>query len=118
MSTQAFAEGVSGVFTAWETQGQVYMGRIDPARGTMSWVVGAPGEDRTRKHPSIAVDAGGNILFAWTEGTAWKKGEAAAWQLFDVDGHAISPSGRAEGVPAWGLVAAHARTGGDFSIIY
>lgn len=117
MSTQAFAEGVTGVFTAWETKGQVYLGRIDPETGQLSWVAGAPGEDRTRKHPALAVDAAGNVLFAWTEGTAWNKGGSAAWQLFDADGHLTGPSGRAAGVPVWGRVAAYAGVHG-FTILY
>jgi hypothetical protein len=117
MSTQAFAEGVTGVFTAWETKGQVYLGRIDPETGDVSRVAGAPGGDRTRKHPALAVDADGNVLFAWTEGTAWNKGGSAAWQLFDADGHVTGPSGRAAGVPVWGRVAAYAGVHG-FTIVY
>jgi hypothetical protein len=117
MSSEAFAEGMSGVFTAWETKGQVYLARIDAARGTVSWVVGAPGDDRTRKHPAIAIDADGNALFAWTEGTAWSKGGAAAWQQFDAGGHAIGPGGHAEGVPVWGRAAAYAGER-DFTVLY
>jgi hypothetical protein len=112
MSTQAFAEGVSGVFTAWETKGQVYLGRIDSKSGKASWVVGAPGEDRNRKHPAIAVNSDGSVLFAWTEGTAWNKGGSVSWQLFDADGHGLGASGRAAGVPVWGLVAAYASADG------
>jgi len=77
----------------------------------------APGDDRTRKHPALAVAANGDVLLAWTEGTAWKKGGSAAWQMFDVDGHAIGPVGHAENVPVWGLVAVYARPDG-FTILY
>ena len=117
MSTQAFAEGASGVFTAWETKGQIYMGRIDPDSGNVSSVNAAPGDDRTRKHPALAVAANGDVLLAWTEGTAWKKGGSAAWQMFDLDGRAIGPVGHAENVPVWGLVAVYARPDG-FTILY
>jgi hypothetical protein len=117
MSTQAFAEGAPGVFTAWETKGQIYMGRIDPDSGHVSTVVAAPGDDRTRKHPALAVSADGNVLVAWTEGTAWNKGGRGAWQVFGVDGHAIGLAGHAQGVPVWGLVAAYARPDG-FAILY
>src|ERR671937_876594 len=55
MSTQAFAEGAAGTWTAWETKGQVFMGRIDPTTVQLARVVGAPGDPRTRKHPSLAV---------------------------------------------------------------
>jgi hypothetical protein len=117
MSSEAFAEGMSGVFTAWETKGQVYLARIDAASGTVSWVAGAPGEDRTRKHPAIAIDPDGGVLFAWTEGTAWSKGGAAAWQQFDSGGRPTGPGGHAHGVPVWGRVAAYADAR-NFVVLY
>jgi hypothetical protein len=119
MSTQAFAEGPSGVLTAWETQGQVYFGQINPATGQVSHVTGAPGVDRVRKHPALAMDTDRNILFAWTEGTAWNKGGSAAWQVFDSSGQAKADAGRADSVvPVWGLVSAYARPGGGFVVLY
>jgi hypothetical protein len=117
MSTQAFAEGGAALLAAWETKGQIYMGRIDPRTGNIASLVAAPGDDRTRKHPALAVAANGDVLLAWTEGTAWNKGGSAAWQLFDVEGQAIGPVGRAENVPVWGLVAAYARPDG-FTVLY
>jgi hypothetical protein len=118
MSTQAFAEGASGVFTAWETKGQVYMGRVDPDRITVSNVVAAPGDDRTRKHPTLAIGPAGNVLLAWTEGTSWNKGGAAAWQVFGADLRPVGESGRADGVPVWGLVAAYPDPSGGFSVMF
>jgi len=118
MSTQAFAEGVSGMFTAWETKGQIYMARVDAASGSVSQVVAAPGDDRTRKHPALAVGDDGTVLLAWTEETAWNKGGAAAWQLFSADGRPIGETDRAGGVPVWGLVAAYSRPGGGFALTY
>ena len=121
MSTQAFAEGPSGVLTGWETQGQVYFGQIDSTNGQVSHVTAgpAPGPDRTRKHPALAVDSEGRVLFAWTEGTAWNKGGSAAWQMFDSAGRTVAEPGRADGVvPIWGLVSAYARPGGGFAVVY
>lgn len=118
MSTQAFAEGSSGLFTAWETEGQVYVGRIDPRTGTVSNVVAAPGSNRSRKHPALAVNARGDVLLAWTEGTAWNKGGSAAWQAFDAAGRANSERGHADGVPVWGLVSAYARPDGGFAVVH
>jgi hypothetical protein len=118
MSTQAFAEGASGIFTAWETKGQIYMGRIDPDRGNVSSVAAVPGDDRTRKHPALAVGADGDVLLAWTEGTAWNKGGTAAWQLFGANARPIGESGRAGGVPVWGRVAAYPRPGRGFALVY
>jgi len=66
---------------------------------------------------ALAVGADGEVLLAWTEGTAWNKGGSAAWQLFDADGQAIGPVGHGQGVAVWGLVAAYARRDG-FTILY
>ena len=118
MSTQAFAEGPSGVYTGWEAEGQVYFGRIDPRTGGVSNIVGAPGTDRTRKHPALAVNRDGDIALAWTEGTGWSKGGAAAWQVFDAAGHPKGEPGHADGVPVWGLVATYPTHDGQFAVLY
>ena len=118
MSTEAFAEGSDAVFTAWETKGQVYMGRIDPKVGKVTQLYVAPGEAGARKHPAIAVNVRGDVLLAWTEGTGWKKGGSLAWQVFDADGTAKGPVGHADGVPVWGLAAAYPRANGEFILIY
>ncbi len=118
MSSEAFAEGPGGVVAAWETRGQVYFARIDPASGKRSAAVAAPGPGRSRKHPSVAVNGRGEMLLAWTEGTGWNKGGSAAWQVYDRDGRPVGAPGRAEGVPVWGLVAALVRPDGRFGILY
>jgi hypothetical protein len=118
MSTQAFAEGASAVYTAWEAQGQVYVGRIDLSTGTLTRVLRAPGVDRTRKHPALAVNLAGDVLLAWTEGTVWNKGGVAAWQVFDSAGTPIGDPGRADGLPVWGLVAAYAQPDRGFTVAY
>ena len=66
---------------AWETAGQVQYAPVgtstDPAR-----VVRAPGGDRNRKHPALAVNARGDVLLAWTVGMGWQRGGSVAWQVF------------------------------------
>jgi hypothetical protein len=57
-------------------------------------------------------------LLAWTEGTAWEKGGALAWQLFDKNGKATAEKGRTDGVPVWSLPAAFAGADGRFEIVY
>jgi hypothetical protein len=118
MSTQAFAEGASGVFTAWETEGQVSFSRVDARSGRIADVMAAPGTTRSRKHPALAVNTGGDVLLAWSEGTAWNKGGSAAWQVFDTSGSPIGEGGRSDAVPVWGLIGAYARPNGGFTIIY
>jgi hypothetical protein len=118
MSSFAFAEGPEDVLAAWETNGQVYFARIDPATGKRSNPVAAPGDARDRKHPVVASNKQGQILLAWTEGMGWERGGSVAWQVFDKDGTPTAEKGRAAGVPVWSLVAVFARADGGFTIVY
>jgi hypothetical protein len=118
MSSFAFAEGPAEVLAAWETNGQVYFARIDPATGKRSEPVAAPADARDRKHPVIASNKQGQILLAWTEGMGWERGGSVAWQVFDKDGRPTAEKGRAAGVPVWSLIAVFARADGGFTIVY
>ncbi len=118
MSSFAFAEGPAKVLAAWETNGQVYFARIDPATGKRSEPVAAPGDARDRKHPIVAHNKQGQILLAWTEGMGWERGGSVAWQVFDRDGRPTGEKGGAAGVPVWSLVAAFAQADGGFTIVY
>jgi hypothetical protein len=116
MSTFAVAEGDGATVAAWETAGQVYWTRVDGA-GT-GRPIAAPGSASGRKHPSIARNARGATLLAWTEGMGWGRGGTLAWQIFDKAGVPVGDAGHADGVPAWSLVAADAKPDGTFDIIY
>jgi hypothetical protein len=118
MSSEAFAEGGGEVLAAWETDGQVYYCRIDQATGKRSPPVAAPGRAQGRKHPVVAVNTRGETLLAWTEGMGWSKGGSLGWQVFDKDGKATGPKGRADGVPTWSLVAVFARPDAGFTVVY
>ena len=113
MSTEAFAEGAGGVLAAWETKGQVYWSWVNRASP-----VAAPGAGEGRKHPVVAANAQGKVILAWTEGMGWKKGGSLAWQVFDKNGAPAGEIGRADGVPAWSLVAVYARPDGGFTVVY
>jgi hypothetical protein len=138
MSSYALAEGGGAVLAAWETDGQVAFVRADPASGkhaapvaagpvaagpvaagpVASGPVAAPGAGHGRKHPVVAANARGEMLFAWTEGMGWNRGGSLAWQVFGKDGRPTAEKGRARGVPVWSLVAAFVRPDGGFTIIY
>jgi hypothetical protein len=119
MSSEAFAVAKNGVLGAWETRGQVYFTRINPATFQPGPSIPAPGAAGDRKHPALAVNSRGQVLMAWTEGTGWGQGGSVAWQLYDPDGHPVAgASGRTNGVPAWSLVAAFARPDGSFTVLY
>jgi hypothetical protein len=119
MSTESLAESKAGVLGAWETEKQVYFGRMNPATGALAETVGAPGTGKNRKYPSITGNSRGQILLAWTEGMGWKKGGTLNWQVFDDNGRAIGPEGHAPGVvPTWSLVSAFTASDGSFRVMY
>jgi hypothetical protein len=118
MSTESFSESPAGVLAAWEQIGQVYYGVVNPQTNKMSLSVPAPGQGTMRKHPVVVGNRDGEILLAWTEGMAWKKGGSLGWQVFDTSGRARGEAMHAPDVPVWSLVAAFARPDGRFTIIY
>ena len=119
MSSEALVEGPDGVYAAWETQGQVKFARVEPGSVKHAPPVAAPGSGKDRKHPALAVNAAGETLLAWTEGTGWQKGGSLAWQLYDKNGEPTAETGRMEGgVPAWGLVTAVARPDESFIVLH
>jgi hypothetical protein len=118
MSTFALAESANGVYAAWETNGQVQFTRVDRTMPGAVVPTEAPGAAGKRRHPSLATNARGEILLAWSEGTGWQKGGAVAWQVFNQDGRVTSLSGRSEGMPVWGFAAAYTRRDGGFTIVY
>ena len=118
MSSESFAESKAGVLGAWETEKQVYFGRMNPATGALTETIGAPGTGNNRKYPSITGNSRGQILLAWTENMGWKKGGTLNWQVFDDNGQPIGSTGHAQGVPAWSLVSAFTAPDGSFRVMY
>jgi hypothetical protein len=118
MSSMDFAENSNTVVAAWETGGQVYWTRIDSGRSETMQLVSAPGEGKGRKHPRLAINERGEVLFVWTEGTGWQRGGSLAWQLYDASGQVLSNHGRAEGIPSWSFAAPAVHPDGSFSIFY
>jgi hypothetical protein len=118
MSTAAFTEGVDGVHAAWETKGQVYYARINPATGVRSQPIPAPGAGGERKFPVVATNRQGETILVWTEGMGWQRGGSVAWQVFDKNLKPTQAKGQAPGVPTWSLVAVFARPDGGFTMLY
>ncbi len=118
MSTYVFARDPSSgrVVAAWETDGRVYWGR--PRTPAIWDALQAGGDVKNQKHPAIAVNAAGDTLVAWIEGSGWSKGGALAWQIFDKDLNRAGERGSAPGVPASSLVTAFTRADGSFGIVY
>jgi hypothetical protein len=118
MSSMSITSSASKVFGAWETAGQVYFGEIDSKGARIQPPIPAPGEGGTRKHPRLATNANGDVLFVWTEGTAWARGGSLAWQAFDSMGRATAAKGTTPGIPVWSFAAPIARPDGQFVILY
>lgn len=115
MSSAFLSETKGGVLAAAETHGRVFFVRVDPKSGKVSEPVSPTSKG---KHPLAIGNAHGEVLLAWTEGTAWGKGGAVLWQLYDAAGNPTSEKGRTEGVPVWSLATAFAKQDGNFVIIY
>jgi hypothetical protein len=122
MSTFAFAQRpdeTAPVFAAWETKQQVYRAEVTPgANLKTSTPQAAPGDSDNRKHPTLATNKNGEVLWAWTEGTGWARGGRLAWQLYDKTGKPEDEKGRTDGVPTWSLITAVALPDGKFLLIY
>jgi hypothetical protein len=118
MSSAALEQSGKDVFAAWESEKQVYFGRIDHRTRQIEGITAAPSAGKNRKYPALAVNGRGEALLAWTDNMSWGKGGIVAWQVYDQNRQTKSASGKTEGVPAWSLVAAFARPDGNFSVVY
>jgi hypothetical protein len=116
MSTFALAQAGPQVAAAWETAQQIYSATLDPRTQSVTGLSAVPGNG-SRKHPSIAVNADGERLLAWTEGTAWKRGGRFAWRVTSRDGAELESSPDAGPVPVWGLVSVVALPDRSFVIV-
>lgn len=118
MTSMSIASTRSRVLGAWETAGQVYFGEIDSKAARIPTPIAAPGEGGARKHPRLAANTNGDVLFVWTEGTAWARGGSVAWQMFDSSGRATAVKGTSAGIPVWSFAAPIPRPDGGFVILY
>ena len=118
MTSMSLVASRSAVLGAWETAGQVFFGAVDSGSARIPAAVAAPGGPGTRKHPRLAAGANGDTLLTWTEGTAWSRGGALAWQLFDRAAKPVGRQGTAPGIPVWSFAAAVARPSGGFLVFY
>jgi hypothetical protein len=116
MSSMSFTQADNSVFVTWETAGQVYYSAVKAQE--ISRPVAAAEEPGKRKHPVLATKKGGDVLFAWIEGSGWQKGGSLAWRMFDTAGKPQSEIQVVGPAPTWSFAAAVARKDGGFTIIY
>jgi len=105
-----------GLVAAWETAQQIYTATLDPLKRTVSAPSPMTGTG-SRKYPSLAINAAGERLYAWIDGSSFTKGGTLAWELRAADGSRLASAENAGAVPASGLVAAAARPDGSFLIL-
>jgi hypothetical protein len=118
MSSETLVESGPDVLAAWETKGQVFFARIDADTLMPSQPISPPGTGN-RKHPAVAANAQRETIVVWTEDTAWQRGGALAWRIFDGSGRATRAMGRVDGgIPVWGLATVVARPDVGFTIIH
>jgi hypothetical protein len=118
LTTMSFARTATGLLGAWETEGRVVVARLDAVKDTMISEVRPTVAKVPAKHPRIAVNARGESMLVWTEGTGWSRGGGIAWQLFDPAGRPTSAVATAAGVPVWSFAAIVPRRDGGFVIFY
>lgn len=119
MSSEAFARTADATWGAWDTAEQVFVAHLSGQKEADIMKRAAPGSGTRRKHPSLAANEAGELLFVWTEGTGWNRGGAFAWQMFDNDGRAVSAEkGESPGIPTWSFAACYAADDGSFVILY
>ena len=118
MSTYDLASGNGRVLAAWETGGHVQYTEVTPSVADNPMAIVPPGGSGSRRHPSLAINARGEVLMSWSEGTGWQKGGSVAWQIFDRRGSPTATSGRAAGLQVWSLSAAFTSPDGRFTIVY
>ena len=101
---------------AWETQGQVFFAAV----GRFSDPVSPSGQaDARRKNPSVAVNARGETVLAWSDASGLRSGGTLYWQRFDAGRRPIGePSGGAVSLPEGSVPHALALPNGTFAVIY
>ena len=116
MSSANLTDSAQGTWAAWESAGRIHFARF--SRDASSPDVRTIGPVKGAKHPRVAINARGEIVVVWTEGTGWQRGGALAWQVFDASGAPTADKGRRDGLPAWSFATTYARPDGSFVILY
>ncbi|MSU77104.1 MAG: hypothetical protein EXS16_03300 [Gemmataceae bacterium] len=118
MSSEAFAEGPSGVYAAWDNDGEMFFSSINSPLSKVDSVMRVPGATGNRKHPALAFNKNGEMIIVWAEGTGWMRGGTLAWQVYDKNMQPAESGRRAGAIPVWGLPAVIAEPDGRFTILH
>lgn len=111
MSSAALVPAGQQMRAAWEAEGKVYAATLDATSTAVQVSTGAG------RHPSLAVNARGETLVAWSIGTGWQRGGSLAWRVLDNRGQPTEVHGREPDMPVWNFSAAYAE-GEGFVVMY
>jgi hypothetical protein len=117
MSTAALADSPSGIWAAWETRGKVRAALVRPDARDVPTITPVTASDGS-KHPAFAVNARGEVICAWAEGTGWQKGGQVGWRLLDAQGRPAGDVSFQAGLPVWSFPAVFARDDGKFVLMF
>lgn len=117
MSTSTLVAGSHRVLAAWETEAHIRFASVASGSATTPSITTVSG-DTPARHPALAVNAKGEILCVWAEGTGWQRGGGVAWRTLSASGAPTGPIQRRDGLPVWSFPAAYARPDGTFVIAY
>ena len=117
MSSASLTRTKDGFLAAWETQGQISVAAVD-RRGKVSKPVQPGGPPENRKHPVTAVNAQGETLLVWAEGTGWNRGGKLAWLVIDAKGKTGPVRSERNGIATWSFAAPIANPDGSFVILH
>jgi hypothetical protein len=113
MSTASLARGPKGLIAAWETQGKVRFSALDAADAH------APPDDEHRcKHPSLALDAAGELVIAWSNDLSWGSASKLSWARYAADGKPLESAFEVATLPPWSLSSVVALADGRFVVFY
>lgn len=118
-SVFALAVSPQHVYAAWDTEGHV--GFAQAGEGIHK-IPAADGE-RPSRTPALAINANGDVLFAWSQATnpqRFMQVADLAWQVFDKNGHAKSDRKHLMdgAVALWSMPAVAVKPNGDFLIFH
>lgn len=117
MSSASLVDSSQGVFAARETKGRIQAAIVPPKADELFAVTSASAGERD-KHPALAVNARGEVLCAWSEGTGWQKGGSVSWRTLDAKGRPTGEQATRAGLPVWSFPAVFARDDGQFVIAF
>jgi hypothetical protein len=113
MSTASLARGPKGPIAAWETSGQVRFSALDATDAHAP-----PENEHRRKHPSLAVNAAGELVIAWSDDMTWGSASKLSWQRYAADGTPLESALDVATLPPWSLSSVVALADGRFVVFY